>query len=96
MRKCLSPDRTDPSLWPPDLEAPRAAPAQHRVILENERVCVLDTRIAPGERTPVHTHRWPAVHHVTGWSASSGATRMVRCWSIHAPPVWWLLIAPIR
>jgi hypothetical protein len=29
---------------------------------------MLDTRIAPGERTPVHTHRWPAVHYVVSWS----------------------------
>lgn len=59
---------SDPSLRPPDLDALRAAPAQHRVILENERVRVLDTRIAPGERTPIHTHRWPAAHHVMSWS----------------------------
>ena len=36
--------------------------------MENESVRVLDTVIAPGERTPVHTHRWPAVHHVMSWS----------------------------
>jgi hypothetical protein len=31
-------------------------------------VRVLETRIAAGERTPVHTHRWPAVHYVVSWS----------------------------
>ena len=54
--------------WPEMLDALVAAPAQHRLLLENARVRVLDTRIAPGERTPVHTHRWPAVHYVMSWS----------------------------
>jgi mannose-6-phosphate isomerase-like protein (cupin superfamily) len=53
--------------WPDALDAVVAAPAQHRVLLENDRVRVLDTTIAPGERTPVHTHRWPAVHYVVSW-----------------------------
>ena len=55
--------------WPDDLDALVAAPRQHRLVLENAQVRVLDTQIAPGERTPVHTHRWPAVHHVLSWSA---------------------------
>ena len=54
--------------WPDSLDALRAAPAQHHLLLENAHVRVLDTRIAPGERTPVHTHRWPAVHYVLSWS----------------------------
>jgi len=53
--------------WPPDLDALVAAPANHRLLLENDRVRVLDTEIAPGERTPVHTHRWPAVHVILSW-----------------------------
>lgn len=54
--------------WDPALDALVAAPAQHRVILENARVRVLDTCIPPGERTPVHTHRWPAAHYIISWS----------------------------
>jgi mannose-6-phosphate isomerase-like protein (cupin superfamily) len=57
------------SEWPADLDAIVAAPNHHRVLLENSKVRVLDTRIAPGEQTPVHTHRWPAVHSVVSWSA---------------------------
>lgn len=56
-------------LWPTELDALRAAPAHHRLVLENEWVRVLDTRIAPGKRTPIHTHQWPAAHHVISWSA---------------------------
>ncbi|BDE05206.1 hypothetical protein WPS_04820 [Vulcanimicrobium alpinum] len=45
-----------------------AAPANHDVLLENDRVRILDTRIAPGERTPVHTHEWPGSLCVLTWS----------------------------
>ena len=54
--------------WDDSLDALVAAPGQHRLLFENARVRVLDTRIAPGERTPVHTHRWPASHFVLSWS----------------------------
>ena len=57
--------------WPhPDsLDAIAAAPAFHKVLLENERVRVLDTRIPPGQATPVHTHRWTSALYVLSWSA---------------------------
>jgi hypothetical protein len=54
--------------WPARLDAVVTAPDHHRVLLENAQVRVLDTRIGPGERTPVHTHQWPAVHYVLAWS----------------------------
>jgi len=59
---------TEPRSWPPDLDALAAAPGHHTLLLENQAVRVLDTRIAPGSRTPVHTHRWPAVLYVVSWS----------------------------
>ena len=34
--------------WPASLDAMVAAPAHHEVLLENERVRVLDTRLRPG------------------------------------------------
>jgi hypothetical protein len=61
-------DSTSDPAWPAALDAVAAAPAHHTVLLENERVRVLDTRIAPGEIVPLHTHRWPAVLHVLSWS----------------------------
>jgi quercetin dioxygenase-like cupin family protein len=42
------------------LDAMTAAPHHHEVLLENDHVRVLDTRLPPGKRTPVHTHCWPA------------------------------------
>lgn len=59
---------TNDSAWPAELEALTAAPAHHLVLLENETVRVLDTRIAPGESTAVHHHRWPGVIYLLSWS----------------------------
>jgi mannose-6-phosphate isomerase-like protein (cupin superfamily) len=50
------------------LEAMAAAPDHHEVLFENECVRVLDTMVAPGERTPVHAHAWPAALYVMSWS----------------------------
>ena len=54
--------------WPEALDALVAAPEHHTLLFENEVVRVLDTRIPPGERTALHTHRWPAVLYVFSWS----------------------------
>jgi len=54
--------------WPDSLDALIAAPRHHTLLFENERVRVLDTRIAPGDTVPVHAHRWPSVLYVLGWS----------------------------
>jgi hypothetical protein len=54
--------------WPDALDALVAAPNHHTLLYENERVRVLETRIAAGDRTPVHTHRWPAVLYILSWS----------------------------
>ena len=50
------------------LDAMVAAPAHHEVLLENEHVRVLDTRLAAGEATPLHIHPWPSVLYVLSWS----------------------------
>jgi hypothetical protein len=50
--------------WPDSLDAVSAAPAFHRVLLENDHVRVLEVRIKPGQVVPLHTHRWPSVVHV--------------------------------
>ncbi len=54
--------------WQPELDALVAAPRHHRLVLENDRVRVLDTRIEPGETVPLHTHRWPSALHIMSWS----------------------------
>lgn len=50
------------------LDAMNAAPDHHKVLLENERVRVLDSWIKPGGQTPVHTHRWASVLYILGTS----------------------------
>lgn len=50
------------------LDAMSAAPDHHEVLLENDKVRVLDTRLAPGERTPIHTHASSAALYVMSWS----------------------------
>jgi hypothetical protein len=54
--------------WPTELDAMAAAPDHHELLLENDRVRVLDSLVKPGESTPVHTHEWPSVLYVIGFS----------------------------
>jgi len=54
--------------WPDSLDALIAAPAFHQVLFEDERVRVVRTHIPPGQTVPLHTHRWPGVLHILGWS----------------------------
>jgi len=54
----------DPSTWPHELDAVTAAPGHHAVVLENDRVRVLDARVERGDTVPLHTHRWPAVQYL--------------------------------
>lgn len=46
---------------PDATDAVAAAPENHKVILENEFVRVLEATVPKGSREPVHTHPWPAV-----------------------------------
>jgi quercetin dioxygenase-like cupin family protein len=47
----------EPWPWPEAMDALVAAPASHRVIMENSQVRVLEVVIEPGSREPEHTHR---------------------------------------
>lgn len=50
--------------WPDSLDALVAAPDHHKLLFENDRVRVVETRIPPGAFVPVHTHRWPSAIYV--------------------------------
>lgn len=54
-------DHSDPAQWDPQLDAVVAAPANHKVIFENERLRVLEVTLRPDEEEPTHHHRWPSV-----------------------------------
>ena len=43
--------------WPETMDATVAAPDSHRVLLENDRIRVLEVVIESGVREPEHTHR---------------------------------------
>ncbi len=48
----------------PDLDAVKAAPGNHRIVLENDEVRVLQVDVDPGEIEAIHEHRWPSVLHI--------------------------------
>jgi hypothetical protein len=45
-------------------DAVAAAPAFHRIVLENDSVRVLEIILKPGEKEPFHTHSLPGVMHI--------------------------------
>jgi len=51
-----------------ELDALTASPEHHKLLFENDQVRVLDTFIAPGETTALHTHQWPASLYIISWS----------------------------
>ena len=58
----------EPQSGRPSLDAMNTDPRHHSVLLENEHVRVLDTHVAAGERTAIHTHQWPAALYVISFS----------------------------
>jgi quercetin dioxygenase-like cupin family protein len=50
------------------LDAMSAAPDHHAILMENDQVRMLDTRLGPGEQTPIHAHEWPSALYVLSWS----------------------------
>ena len=98
----MTPNAEDES-WPESLDALVAAPDHHTLLFENERVRILDTRIRPGTRTAVHTHRWPAALYVISWSSfirrdERGSvvldSRTVAALETPPPALWTPALAP--
>lgn len=54
----------EPIDWPANLDAVIAAPDNHKVLMENEKVRVLEVTLLPGETEEVHHHRWPSVLYI--------------------------------
>lgn len=54
----------NPADWPPELDAVIAAPDNHEILLEHDRVRMLEVTLAPGEVEPLHHHRWPSVLYI--------------------------------
>jgi hypothetical protein len=60
--------RDDRAMATDPIDALSAAPENHRLLFENDKVRILDTHVAPGSATPVHAHEWPAALYVLSWS----------------------------
>lgn len=54
----------NPADWQKEKDAVAAAPKNHKILLENEKVRVLEVTVLPGETEPVHSHRWPSVLYI--------------------------------
>jgi|GEM_PF-153531 len=54
----------DPADWPAALDAVIAAPNNHKILLENDNVRVLEVTLKPGKVEPLHHHKWPSVLYI--------------------------------
>ncbi len=54
----------NPADWPADQDAVIAAPDNHKILMENDKVRVLEVSLAPGETEAVHHHQWPSVLYI--------------------------------
>lgn len=54
----------NPANWPAELDAVIAAPNNHKILLENDQVRVLEVYLAPEEKEPLHHHKWPSVLYI--------------------------------
>lgn len=55
----------NPTDWPKDQDAVVSAPNNHKILMENESVRVLEVTLLPNELEPVHHHQWPSVLYIT-------------------------------
>lgn len=60
----VDPHFDDPDDWPANLDAVIAAPENHKILMENDKVRVLEVTLAPGETEEVHHHQWPSVLYI--------------------------------
>jgi len=54
----------NPADWPKNQDAVIAAPNNHKILLENEKVRMLEVTLLPGQKEPVHHHQWPSVLYI--------------------------------
>lgn len=50
--------------WPANLDAVIAAPENHKILMENDKVRVLEVTLAPGKTEEIHHHQWPSVLYI--------------------------------
>lgn len=62
--KSADPHTDDPDDWPANLDTVIAAPKNHKILMENDIVRVVEVTLAPGETEEVHRHQWPSVLYI--------------------------------
>jgi len=55
------PGHIDAWPYPDSLDSTTAAPKQHRVVYEDDRIRLLEVTILAGEKEPLHGHKYPSV-----------------------------------
>jgi len=65
--------------WTPEKDATAAAPGNHKVLLENDEVRVLQVSVPPHTQEPMHTHRYPAVIYLQSSPHMFEHTEDARC-----------------
>jgi hypothetical protein len=68
MPAAVSHNPKDVWTWPDSMDALVATPDHHILLLENEKMRVVQTRILPGQTVPVHTHGLGGVLFIQSWS----------------------------
>lgn len=51
---------------PPDMDPVKLSPQYYKVVVDNEFVRVLEYRLKPGQKEPLHTHPCGVVYYLTG------------------------------
>lgn len=62
--RSADPHGEDPNDWPGNLDAVIAAPINHKILMDNDKVRVLEVILAPGETEEAHHHQWPSVLYI--------------------------------
>jgi quercetin dioxygenase-like cupin family protein len=72
-------------------DALKAAPNVYKLLMENDRVRVLDVRVKPGEKTKIHSHPDRVVYvlsdHRLKFTSADGASRELE---LKAGQVLWI------
>ncbi len=65
-------------IWPDSLDAVKAAPQNHHVIFENDKIRILEVILNPYEYEQLHVHRFPSVMFgAVNASITSGSAKII-------------------
>ena len=77
----------DDTGFPNGFDAVQVAPNSHRVMFENPFVRVLEVKVPPGTKEPMHHHRWPSIFLTWSTGGRIGHQRYYRAdGTVHDQP----------